>query len=218
LLGPGPAAVPAGAAAAAVVPGVTHARAVPVTTATRPAEPERQRAMPWWIVGLLAIAALLAFAWNRLSRHQTASRNAVTMAAPTDSVAPGRMTALTRVLESNVALPQRLLVQNLTFGTSSATVEGDSQRVLNEVADVLAAHPNAKMRVEGHTDATGSPEANRSLSQARADAAKRYIADRGVDASRIEAVGYGADRPIASNDTTEGRAENRRTELVVTAR
>jgi OOP family OmpA-OmpF porin len=181
---------------------------------------ERRRAMPWWIVGLLAVAALLAFAWNHLGRRQSAQRmaNVSHQAVPTAAVTAGDVGALTRVLEGKTALPQRLLVRELRFGTSSAEIEPGTQRVLNDVADVLAAHPNAKIRVEGHTDGTGAADTNRRLSQARAEATKRYIADRGVDAGRIEAVGYGAERPVGSNDTTEGRLENRRTELVVTAR
>ena len=82
---------------------------------------------------------------------------------------------------------------------------------------MLVAHPTARVRLEGHTDSTGTVDTNRQLSQSRAEATKRYLTEHGVDAGRIETAGLGASRPLATNDTPEGRAENRRTELVVIA-
>jgi OOP family OmpA-OmpF porin len=128
------------------------------------------------------------------------------------------VTALGSVLDSTVAPPQRFVLQDLRFRTDSADIETGSQQVLDDVAATLISHPTAKILVEGHTDATGAPDTNRQLSQARADATKKYLTEHGVDGTRIETAGLGASRPLASNDTPEGRAENRRTELVVTAR
>ncbi len=209
--------VPAGATAAATM----APRAVPVATSHAAATMERRKAFPWWIVGLLAVAALLAFAWNRLSRRNVAPQQrevSAQLEAPSASIAVGNIAPLTRVIEGSGPLPQRMLLKDLTFATDSANMDLGSRQVLDEVAAVLIAHPKAKVRVEGHTDSTGMADANRQLSQARAESTRRYLVDRGVDAGRIEAMGYGADRPIATNDTTAGRTENRRTELVVTAR
>jgi OOP family OmpA-OmpF porin len=209
---------PAGAATAAAAAGTSrghHARVMPAVD-TR----ERREGFPWWIAGLLAMIALLAFAWNRLSHRQTAEKREVSMqvTAPAAAISAGNVEALNRVLEGNSALPERLLMKNLTFETDSANIDTESKQVLDEVAGVLANHPSSRIRVEGHTDSTGAPDANRQLSQARADATKTYLSERGIDSSRIEAIGYGAERPVDSNDNPAGRSMNRRTELVVIAR
>lgn len=102
---------------------------------------------------------------------------------------------------------------DLTFATGSAAIDGETGKEIDNVAAILKAYPNVKVRVEGHTDNTGDAMANEKLSQARAESVRaRLIAD-GIDASRIEAKGYGQNNPVASNDTEEGRAQNRRTEI-----
>jgi len=107
------------------------------------------------------------------------------------------------------------VVSELTFRTDSAEIDPGSARVLDEVAQVMAAHPTARIRVEGHTDNTGVRGTNLQLSQARAESTRAYLMTKGIGSDRVEAVGYGSDRPIASNDVPSGRAENRRTEIVV---
>jgi OmpA-OmpF porin, OOP family len=74
--------------------------------------------------------------------------------------------------------------------------------------------PNLRVGVEGHTDNTGNPAANKTLSIARAKAVAAAIADAGINSNRLDPVGYGQERPIADNRTEEGRAKNRRVELV----
>lgn len=76
----------------------------------------------------------------------------------------------------------------------------------------------AQVSIEGYTDNTGSPAANKQLAQQRAETVKEMLVQSGIGAGRMQAAGFGADRPVASNDTAEGRARNRRIELVVTAR
>jgi hypothetical protein len=76
----------------------------------------------------------------------------------------------------------------------------------------------AKVRIDGYTDSTGTTAGNADLSTARANAVKRYLTAHGVDGARIEAQGRAAEQPVAPNDTAQGRAENRRVELVVTSR
>jgi len=71
-------------------------------------------------------------------------------------------------------------------------------------------------RIEGHTDSSGSAEINQQLSQQRAEAVMQALEARGVDAARLSAEGYGAERPLASNDTEEGRSANRRVEVYLT--
>ncbi|HEX6428624.1 MAG TPA: OmpA family protein, partial [Niastella sp.] len=84
---------------------------------------------------------------------------------------------------------------------------------LDNVATILKANNTLKLIVEGHTDSIGKPAANLILSQKRADAVKNYLLQKGLDANRLEARGYGADRAIDDNSTPAGRAANRRVEL-----
>jgi outer membrane protein OmpA-like peptidoglycan-associated protein len=80
---------------------------------------------------------------------------------------------------------------------------------------VLKAYPSTEARLEGHTDSVGDADANKKLSQDRADAVREIMTGNGIAASRLSTTGYGQEKPIASNDTDEGRAQNRRLELVV---
>jgi outer membrane protein OmpA-like peptidoglycan-associated protein len=73
---------------------------------------------------------------------------------------------------------------------------------------------SARIRVSGHTDNLGNPKKNQALSEARAKSVRDYLMARGIDGSRIEAVGYGDQQPVASNDTEEGRQQNRRIEAI----
>ena len=76
-------------------------------------------------------------------------------------------------------------------------------------------NPQVRIRIIGHTDNVGSDEANRKLSEGRANAVKDDIVGRGIDTQRIETIGKGESEPVASNDTEEGRAQNRRVEFVI---
>lgn len=105
--------------------------------------------------------------------------------------------------------------QQLRFKSASAKIVGkDSFAILGEVAQALQDNPRIKkIRIEGHTDSVGSDATNLKLSENRAKAVMSQLIKNGVDAARMEAVGYGKNRPIASNSTTAGRAQNRRTEF-----
>lgn len=113
---------------------------------------------------------------------------------------------------------KRWVVEELTFAPASALLPGRSIPMLDGLAAVMKAHPEARLMVEGHTDDSGPPAGNVQLSKARADAVKSALVGRGVDADRIETAGVGPDRPVASNDTPEGRAMNRRTEVALIPR
>jgi OOP family OmpA-OmpF porin len=121
-------------------------------------------------------------------------------------------------LDGNEPLPVRFVAADLRFRHDSAELEAPTDRALDEVAAALQTHPAARVRVEGHTDNTGNPERNVALSQQRADAVKTYLTEHGAAADQIEATGYGQAKPLATNDTPEGRAQNRRTELVLVGR
>jgi outer membrane protein OmpA-like peptidoglycan-associated protein len=102
------------------------------------------------------------------------------------------------------------------FATGKATILPRSFHLLDQVAQVIVSHPDiTTVSVEGHTDNRGRPERNRTLSQARAQSVLTYLIGKGVAAARLKALGFGPDRPIATNDTVEGRATNRRVEFVI---
>jgi outer membrane protein OmpA-like peptidoglycan-associated protein len=101
----------------------------------------------------------------------------------------------------------------VTFETSKAVIRPSSFAKLDEVAEALKANPDVRVEISGHTDNVGSDAANLRLSQARAESVRRYFIEKGVAADRMEARGYGEGRPVTTNDTVEGRAENRRVEM-----
>jgi len=111
----------------------------------------------------------------------------------------------------------RLMERNvINFAPGSAAIDPSSRQVLNSLASVALRCDRFSIEVAGHTDNSGTPEANMELSRARADAVASYLAQQGVARSRLEARGYGQDRPRASNATQAGQAANRRIEFNVT--
>jgi OOP family OmpA-OmpF porin len=106
-----------------------------------------------------------------------------------------------------------LILEGVNFETGKSTLTPESQTILNGVAESLVANEEIKVQVGGHTDNTGSLALNRRLSKARAEAVRQYLIEKGVPADRLTAAGFGPDRPVASNRTAEGRAQNRRVEL-----
>lgn len=109
-----------------------------------------------------------------------------------------------------------LVKETIEFPHGESTIATRSYDLLDAVAKILNSTDSiTKLIIEGHTDITGEPAANQPLSVARAQAVKKYLESRGVAANRLEAVGYGHDRPVDSNDTEAGRAKNRRVEFKV---
>jgi OmpA-OmpF porin, OOP family len=109
----------------------------------------------------------------------------------------------------------RVSTQGILFATGSDVIRPESTPTLKEIGDMLKAHPDLRLRIEGHTDNVGQAAANQALSEKRAAAVREYLLRTfGVEATRLEAQGFGAARPAAPNDTAEGRQSNRRVELV----
>ncbi len=105
--------------------------------------------------------------------------------------------------------------QGIYFDVDSDRLRPESTPTLNEIADMLKEHTDLKIRIEGHTDSTGQAAHNQDLSERRAASVKTYLVSKGgVDAARLTSQGFGAIKPVASNDTPEGRQANRRVELV----
>ncbi|WP_251976355.1 OmpA family protein [Salinicola avicenniae] len=105
---------------------------------------------------------------------------------------------------------------NVTFGVDSSELQTPARQALNDVNAVLRSYPETRINVAGFTDSTGAESYNQSLSERRASAVATYLEQGGVESSRISATGYGESRPIASNDSEAGRAQNRRVEITLT--
>ena len=114
-------------------------------------------------------------------------------------------------------LPQEvvLTVDRLGFAFDSAALSAESKSALDAAVAVINSQAGVQMDVVGHTDSSGPEAYNQKLSERRAQAAVDYLVSQGVDASRLRAVGRGEAEPAASNDSRDGRARNRRVELVV---
>lgn len=106
-------------------------------------------------------------------------------------------------------------LHNIYFAFNSADILANSQKVLDEFIVFLNDHPTLQIGIEGHTDNVGSDEFNLILSENRAKAVYNYLVNNGIDANRLQYKGFGESSPIATNETEEGRAMNRRTEFVI---
>ncbi|MDX5363864.1 MAG: OmpA family protein [Pseudazoarcus pumilus] len=104
---------------------------------------------------------------------------------------------------------------NITFDTNRADVKPQFRPVLDQIAASIRQYPGTVVRVEGHTDSTGSAAYNQTLSENRAKSVASYLIGRGTEANRIQAMGYGFSRPVADNATAAGRALNRRVEVLI---
>jgi OOP family OmpA-OmpF porin len=112
---------------------------------------------------------------------------------------------------------QVIRLRGVNFDFDKATIRSDAAVILDEAAvllgEAIEACPSRRVAVEGHTDATGPDAYNQGLSERRAASVRDYLVRKGADAGKLETAGYGESRPIAGNETREGRALNRRVEL-----
>ena len=107
------------------------------------------------------------------------------------------------------------VIKGIHFDFAKATVRADSHALLDRAAQVLKDYPNLKLEISGHSDSVGARERNMELSQARAEAVKDYLVEKGIDAERLTTRGVGPDEPVADNATEWGRQQNRRVELTL---
>jgi OmpA-OmpF porin, OOP family len=195
-------------------------------------EPKRERES--WFVPMLVLSGIVlaALAWllSRPSPVQeipVAARPAARMA---DLSLPGGMKvsvpegsfnySLHQWLAgtSDTTVPKRFVFDNLNFETGSTKLTPESVPTVDSLVAILKAYPNVAVSLEGHTDNTGDAAANKKLSLDRAVTVKEIMVQGGITEARIGTDGYGEEKPIASNQNEEGRAKNRRTELVVEKR
>jgi outer membrane protein OmpA-like peptidoglycan-associated protein len=109
----------------------------------------------------------------------------------------------------------RYIARGILFDTDSDVIKPESGPVIKQIARGLDSNPNLKLMIEGHTDSVGDAAHNLDLSKRRAEAVKAVLIGQfNIDASRLSATGMGSTKPVDSNDTPQGRAQNRRVELV----
>ncbi len=186
-----------------------------------------------WLAWLALLAGILAllFALSRCDRDRAA---VVTPVANTTEAADAGVVATTPNAPAADALagtaglgaflagtepaPRTFVFEKLNFDTAKSEVRAADAAEVGEVAGVLKQYGNARIRIAGYADARGNDAANMTLGKARADSIKAALVAQGVDAGRIETVSGGENDPVDTNATAGGRFENRRTELVVTAR
>ena len=193
-------------------------------------EKDQQPAWFKWLAWLALALGLLALllALSRCNRDETAA------VAPAPAETPGTVVAETPNAASSTALagtsamgsylagteaaPRTFVFEKLNFDTAKSEVRAADADEVNQVAATLTQYPSARIRIAGYADARGSDAANMALGKARADSIKQALVGQGIDAGRIETASGGETDPVDTNATASGRFENRRTELVVTAR
>lgn len=130
-----------------------------------------------------------------------------------------RVQSLFNETEANVYRQKNnvlISVHGFKFPVGSAEIRPDNFGLMNKIVQAIEEFKSARISVSGHTDSTGSADANKILSENRArNVAKFFVEVGGIDAKRIQAQGYGQEKPVASNQTAEGRALNRRVEILI---
>ena len=116
-------------------------------------------------------------------------------------------------MEQALATKQHYDLYGIHFDFDKAVIQPDSNALLDDITTTLKHFPKWRLRITGHTDSTGDAAYNEELSMNRANAIKQALVDRGIDGARLETLGTGEQQPVASNDTPEGQALNRRVEL-----
>ena len=214
------AALPAGLANVISPIDVQGVRSVTVA----PIEEKSGGWMKWWPLLLVALALLGFLLWRGCSTPEAPTVSGPVMESVKlcsgETISLGKDSfnwSLARFLAngSDSELPKTFVFDNLNFDTDTTNLTPASRQTVTDLIAILKACPASQLQLAGHTDNTGDAAANQTLSERRAVAIKDLLVAGGVAADRLTTVGYGETKPIASNDTAEGKARNRRTELVV---
>jgi outer membrane protein OmpA-like peptidoglycan-associated protein len=161
--------------------------------------------------GIALMAALLVYS-SLKRREAEVAKSAGHQGKPLEK---GKRTPEPRAaVEPPPPIKEKIVLRGVHFGPNKAIIRPGDAAVLNETANTLKAHPNLSLHVNGYGDQSGSEEYNLRLSQRRSDAVASYLIQQGVSPNRLIARGYGKSDFVASNDTDEGKTENRRVELV----
>jgi outer membrane protein OmpA-like peptidoglycan-associated protein len=178
-----------------------------------------KKGIPVWLWLLPLLLLIACFLWWRSCNPSGPRMASITLPCGTVlSVEEGTFNynlANFMLKGSDSELPKEIVFDHLNFDTGTTRLTPESQPTVTTLISIMKCYPNSQYRLEGHTDNTGDPAANKTLSVDRANAIRDMLVQGGIDTSRLSTEGYGADKPIASNDTEEGKAKNRRTELIV---
>ncbi len=161
---------------------------------------EKKGGLPiWaWLLPLLLLLALLAYFLTHRNNTVADTATATTTAAPATPVAPA------------AAFPD---LGTVHFDTDKATLTPEGQATLNQAAAAMKGNPNVHLRMEGYTDSTGTDPHNDTLSNQRAKTVVDYLQGQGIERGRLTGEGFGAAKPVDTNATPQGKADNRRVEL-----
>jgi OOP family OmpA-OmpF porin len=150
--------------------------------------------------------------------YSSAGSYTASLTVTDDDGATGSASTMVSAAAARAAEPEqarRIVLRGINFAFDSARIEPEFEPVLDVAVQELQANPTVSVEVAGHTDATGTDEYNQGLSERRARSVVDYLVSKGIDRSRLEAVGRGESQPVADNGTRDGRAQNRRVELNV---
>jgi outer membrane protein OmpA-like peptidoglycan-associated protein len=187
--------------------------------AVRPTYVEEKKAFPvWgWLLPLLAIVAAFLL-WRSCSAQRPRMASITLPCGTVLSVQEGTFNynlANFMLKGSDSELPKTFVFDHLNFDSATTRLTPESNATVTDLIAIMKCYPTMQAELDGHTDNTGDAAANKQLSVERANAVRDMLTQGGIDPSHITTEGFGADKPIASNDTEEGKAKNRRTEMVV---
>jgi len=157
-------------------------------------------------VGGAVIGSIAGYYLCKLAEKKEEPREERRRAAPTPAPAPE---------PEEVVIAEKIVLRGVNFDFDKSVIRPDAAVILDEVVSILSGKPDVRVRVAGHTDAAGPDDYNQGLSERRAASVRKYLGEHGIAAANLTSVGFGESRPIATNETREGRALNRRVELEV---
>jgi OOP family OmpA-OmpF porin len=197
--------------------------AAPATSWSAPASRVRKGWGPW--ASAIAVAAVILGIVYFLNRSRedrvadAASREAAALSVQAEREARDASPSVSDFFEktatTDASAPRTMVFEGVVFATDEATLEPGSMDALEDMADAMRSNEAIRISIEGHTDDTGDIEHNKELSLRRAASVRRALMARGIQQERIEVVGWGDEKPVASNADEAGRARNRRIEIVV---
>jgi outer membrane protein OmpA-like peptidoglycan-associated protein len=160
-------------------------------------------------------ATRAAQAKQEAEKAQRAARAEAEKAARAKAEADQLMRELSELKAQQTERGIVLTIGDVLFATGKADLSPDANKSVARLAEFLKKYPNRNVLIEGHTDSVGKDDYNLALSQKRADSVKARLVGDGIEANRITTVGYGKKYPVASNDTREGKAQNRRVDVII---